>query len=260
MSEIYIENITFSYPDFSRPIFKNFDLSLPGGITSLVGRNGTGKTTLLLIASGILLPQKGRVTICGNDSTSLRDEKERHRYISFIYQNMEFETKEDIEVLLHQVYETGFHEKKDDNFIETLIDVFELKALLKKKSQEVSKGELQRTILAFSLLYGSKIIIMDEPIFAMENYQKDIAMGFIYSYAKENGICIIYSVHELDIAIKFSDNTLLFFKDGSIKLGPTKDILTKENLEAAYQFPFSLMKRKDMMYRIQLKNKFKKHF
>ncbi|MBN2536000.1 MAG: ABC transporter ATP-binding protein [Spirochaetales bacterium] len=249
MDEIVIDDITFSYPDTSQPVFKNLSLTLPRGVTSFAGQNGTGKSTLLLLAGGILLPREGRVLIQTIDTQYLRDEKKRQQYVSFIYQNMEFETEENIDSLLHYVYENGFHEKKEDSFIIDLVKVFELEPVLNKKTQEISKGELQRTILVFSLLYGSKIIIMDEPVFAMEQYQKEQAMNFFIDYSKKTGTSILYSVHELDITVKFSGFLLLFYKNGQIRLGPTSKLFTKDNLEEAYQIPYNMLKTKESIYR-----------
>jgi iron complex transport system ATP-binding protein len=255
MEEIIIDNITFSYPESENPVFDRFSLSLPKGVISLVGQNGTGKSTFLLLAGAVLLPQKGRVVILGTDSRKLRNEQERHQYVSFIYQNMEFETEEPIGNLLSFVFHNGFNEGKDEAIISELIDVFELTHVLNKKTQEVSKGELQRTILAFSLLYGSQIIMMDEPIFAVEPYQKIRAMDFITSYAKKEGMSVYYSVHELDITEKYSDYMLLFFKSGTLKFGPTKELFSKKNLEEAYEAPYDMLKKKEALFRKYLQSR-----
>lgn len=254
MDEIVIDDITFTYPDTEQPVFTNLSLTLPRGVTSFVGQNGTGKSTLFLLAGGVLLPQKGRVLIQTIDTQNLREEKKRQQYVSLIYQNMEFETEENIGTLLHFVYENGFCENRGDDFIKDLIKVFELEPILDKKTQEVSKGELQRTILAFSLLYGSKIIMMDEPIFTMEQYQKEKAMKFLLEYSKRTGISIFYSVHELDITRAFSEFMLLFYKNGQIRLGPTSELFTKNNLEEAYQIPYNMLKTKETLYRGLLEN------
>jgi ABC-type cobalamin/Fe3+-siderophores transport system ATPase subunit len=249
MDEILIDDITFAYPETGKPVFEHLSISLPKGITVFIGQNATGKSTLMLLAGGILLPEKGRVLICDIDSRNLRDEKERQRLVSFIYQNMEFETEEDINTLLHFVYENGWHKQKDERFVQTLIDVFELSSVLNKKTQNISKGELQRTILAFSLLFGSRIIIMDEPIFAIELHQKERAMKFITGYAKDTGITVIYSVHDLDIVEKYSENILLFHKSGRLQLGTTGEIFKREILEEAYQIPYTMLKTRELLYR-----------
>lgn len=253
MDEITFEHITFQYPGTDSFVFKDLSLTLSKGITTFVGQNGTGKSTLLLLAAGILLPNTGKVYLQGIDTAQLRDENERQQYVSFIFQNMEFETEENIQTLLHLVYDNGFREDKDKGLINTLIQEFELEPCLLKKTQEVSKGELQRTILAFSLLYGSRVIMMDEPIFAMEEYQKYKAMKCMTEFAKKEKISMYYSMHELDISQKYSDYTLLFHKHGPPVYGPTQDVLTRENLEKAYEIPLSFLKQKETLHRDTLK-------
>jgi len=259
MTEITFNNITFQYPGTDSLIFENLSLTLSSGVTTFVGQNGTGKTTLLLLAAGILLPDAGKVYLQGIDTAQLRDEHERQRYVSFIFQNMEFETEENIQTLLHFVYDNGFREDNDESLIATLIRELELEPCLLKKTQEVSKGELQRTILAFSLLYGSQMIMMDEPIFAMEEYQKYKAMKCITALAKKEDISIYYSMHELDISQKYSDYTLLFRKHGLPVYGPTQEILTREILEKAYEIPMSFLRQKETTHRDALKGASREH-
>lgn len=89
--------------------------------------------------------------------------------------------------------------------VSNLVDVCELNKVLGKKTQEVRKGELQRTIVAFSLLYGSRIIMVDKPIFALEEYQKHRIMDLLVDYSRARDISLYYSVRELDISEKYSD-------------------------------------------------------
>jgi len=254
-SEIQLNNISFYYPESEQLVFNDLSIDLPRGITTLVGQNGTGKSTLLLLAAGILLPAEGTVHLRGIDTRELRDEQERQRHVSFIYQNMEFETEENIGDLLEYVYENGFHETKDPDLITELADVCELKKLLGKKTQEVSKGELQRTIIAFSLLYGSKILMFDEPIFALEDYQKHRLMKYLVEYAKSRNLSLYYSVHELDISEKYSDYLLLFHKNGRIELGATSRLFNRGNIEEAFEVPYVMLKRKEAIYREYLRDR-----
>jgi iron complex transport system ATP-binding protein len=252
MDQIQLDDVTFMYPEAKDPVFRDLTLTLPGGITSLVGQNGTGKSTLLLLAGGNIVPREGKVLIHGVDTRDIRDPAIRQQYVSFVYQNMEFETEENIEPLLYYVYENGHCPQKNDDFITTLVKVFELTPVLGKKTQEVSKGELQRVILAFSLLYGSKIIMMDEPVFAMEQNQKYKALEFFHDYAKKEKVSIYYSAHELELTEKYSDYMLLLYKSGNIKLGLTGEVFTKENIEEAYQIPYHMLRTKEAVYRALL--------
>ncbi len=247
--EIVFEEASFRYPDGEADIFTRLDLTLPRGIVSLVGQNGTGKSTLLLLASGRLLPTRGRVLIRGRDTRELADETERQKLVSFIYQNMEFDTEESIGTLLAFVHANGFHASGSEDLVADLVDVFELGAILGRRTQEVSKGELQRTILAFSLLYGSPLIAMDEPIFALESRQKQKAMDYLARRARQEEMSLYYSVHELDISQKYSDYILLFSREAAPRLGRTAEIFTRETIEKAYEVPFDMLKKREELYR-----------
>jgi ABC-type cobalamin/Fe3+-siderophores transport system ATPase subunit len=252
--EITLKNVSFYYPDTVRLVFSDLSIDLPGGITTLVGQNGTGKSTLLRLAAGVLLPVQGSVRLRGIDTRALRGDQERYRHVSLVEQNIEFETESSIGDLLRDVHENGFHETKDPGLVSELIEVCELNKVLSRKTQEVSKGELQRTIIAFSLLYGSKILMFDEPIFALEDYQKHRIMKYLVEFAKSRGLSLYYSVHELDISEKYSDSLLLFHKNGRIELGATSELYTRGNIEEAFEVPYVMLKRKEAIYREYLRD------
>ncbi len=253
--EITLENVSFYYPDTARLVFSDLSINLPRGITTLVGQNGTGKSTLLRLAAGVLLPVQGSVLLRGIDTRTLRENQERYRHVSLVEQNIEFETEESIGDLLQDVHENGFHETKDPGLVTELVEVCELNKVLSRKTQEVSKGELQRTIIAFSLLYGSKILMFDEPIFALEDYQKHRIMKYLVEYAKSRDLSLYYSVHELDISEKYSDYLLLFHKNGRIELGATSQLYNRGNIEEAFEVPYVMLKRKEAIYREYLQDR-----
>ena len=253
--EINLENVSFYYPDTVRLVFSDLSIGLPRGITTLVGQNGTGKSTLLRLAAGVLLPVQGSVLLRGIDTRALRGDQERYRHVSLVEQNIEFETEECIGDLLANVHENGFHETKDPGLVSELVEVCELNKVLSRKTQEVSKGELQRTIIAFSLLYGSKILMFDEPIFALEDYQKHRLMKYLVEYAKSRNLSLYYSVHELDISEKYSDYLLLFHKNGRIELGATSRLFNRGNIEEAFEVPYVMLKRKEAIYREYLRDR-----
>jgi iron complex transport system ATP-binding protein len=247
--EIVFQHVRFRYPDGNEDIFSDLDLELPPGIVSLVGQNGTGKSTLLLLASGRLLPTEGQVLVRGKDTRELTDESERQGLVSFIYQNMEFETEEPIGELLRFVKEGGSLRTEPHSLIERLAEVFELASILQRRMQEVSKGELQRAIIAFSLLYGSPLLAMDEPIFALEDRQKKTVMAHLAGLARAGTVSVYYSAHELDLSREFSDHIVLFSRDAPPRIGPTQEIFTREIIEKAYEVPFQMLKQREELYR-----------
>ncbi|HUI70705.1 MAG TPA: ABC transporter ATP-binding protein [Spirochaetia bacterium] len=250
-AEIRFQQVSFLYEP-QRQIFSGLTLDLPAGITSLVGQNGVGKSTFLLLAGGVILPESGSVFVRGHDTSALFDEEQRHLLVSFVPQNLEFETERPIGSLLDEVYASGCHRSRSGGFVSELIEVFELASFLGRRTQEVSKGELQRTILAFSLLYGSPVLLLDEPIFALEDAQKERVMAYLCDYARRHGLCLLYSVHELDLSQRFSDYLLLFPPGAHPRFGRTPEMFTREKIEEAYQVPYVMLRRKEEIFRQRL--------
>ena len=274
---IRFENVTFFYPkadvavtDDNRVaeivdpteitrVFRDLTIDVPPGVTSLVGQNGTGKSTFLLLAGARIFPAVGRVLIENDESSAFRSaatdptvEEERNKRASFIYQNMEFETVDPIGDLMEHVFSEGTRSQTEAGFLTELTRHLELEPCLHKKTQELSKGQLQRAIIAFSVLYGSRIILMDEPVFALEEEQKSRVFSYLVEFAHRTNTSILYSAHNLELTAKYSDHLMLFAKDGSISVGPTSELFTRETIEQAYQVPYDLLYRKEYLYREML--------
>lgn len=265
MDFIDFENVSFSYPPvegdldengkqiFPAPVFDHFSGKLPGAFTSIIGPNGCGKSTLMLLASGRLVPSQGKVKLLGQDIASL-DEEKRNLLASVIYQNMEFESNEKVESLLSFVYKSGSLKanasglKKADLFSE-VVDKFELSSVMSHGLSEISKGENQRVLLAFSLLYGSTGIFMDEPMFAMEDRQKNSALKYLREYSEATKTPMFISMHELDLSRKYAEKVLLICPNKDMSYGTPEEVMTNEELEKAYGIPAAMLRHNEDMTR-----------
>ncbi len=258
---IEFENVTFAYPvegeEEGKNIFQNFNASLPGGLVCLIGPNGSGKSTFLLLASGRLVPAQGIITLFNEDIVSKTEEK-RNLSATVLYQNMEFETTDVTRDVLEEVWKNGANLLKNkDEILKELIAIFELESVLDRPVNKLSKGEMQRTLLVFSILYGARSIFMDEPLFAMEPKQKETALAFLKKYSKDYDVPIYISMHELELSRKYADNVLLFYPNRDIDFGTPAEVLEKDSLEKAYGIPVAMLKdaenlnRKVLMEQIQ---------
>jgi ABC-type cobalamin/Fe3+-siderophores transport system ATPase subunit len=253
MSELLrFSKVVFGYREDEPPVFSGLDVSVPAGVNALLGANGSGKTTFMLLAGGRLLPKEGLVRLLDRDTTQLQDETLRNHYASFVYQNMEFETEEPVGDLMEFVFENGYHAEGSRRLLEDARRELELESFLHQRTQELSKGELQRTIVGFSILYGSKLVILDEPVFAVEPGRQERAFEFLTGFAAEFGTSVYYSAHNLELTRKYSDHMLLFSKGGGMQLGATEELFSRETIEAAYKVPFDMLYRKDYLHRQML--------
>ncbi len=275
-------------------IFDHFSAELPSGFVSLVGPNASGKSTFMLLAAGRVLPQEGTVQLrgasgglckpCwpqrkrkvnlyafgrrprfaarGNGSigdTRTLSEEERDKLASYIYQNMELDTDQEVRELLDFVYKNGslcgassgaLDASKD--FLAEVQEVFELTDLLDKKFNALSKGQLQRALAAFSLLYGSKSVFMDEPFFALEDRQKESAVKYLKEFCAAKNATVYISMHELDLTKKHAQTVMLFYPNHDIDLGSADEVLTDEALEKSYGVPASMLKQSEELSREQI--------
>lgn len=271
MTPIELHNVTFAYPvegatpedDASIPesVVSNLDLELPGGLTFLVGPNGIGKSTLMLLAGARLFPQEGTVTIGGRDTKEFEHagfepelEVERNQLVSFVYQNMEFETEEAIDELFSLVAANGVDPEGIARVWDDLIDAAGLRERLGARMHELSKGEMQRAIIAMSILYGSPIVMMDEPVFAVEPSRTERLFEWIVDFTRRNGVDIYTSVHDVELARTYATNVILMHTDETVQVGEPTELLSRERLEAAFRAPYDTLYQRQNLYR-ELLNK-----
>ena len=272
MQFLQFNDVSFTYPPVEgdldtdgkpvapRPVFEHFTAELPAGFVSLVGQNGCGKSTLLLLASGRLVPTAGTVTLLGQNPAALAQEA-KNLLASVIYQNMEFETEDTVRALLSQVYAAGALKgaasgvrDESADLLSEVVSVFELSGVLEHTLTGISKGEMQRVLLAFALLYGSKSVFMDEPLFALEPPQKERALSYLRDFVHKTGVSVYLSMHELDLTRRYADTVLLFYPNRDMDLGTPDEVLTRDALERAYGVPHVLLKDGEELTRKHLQD------
>ena len=274
MNFVSFSDVSFTYPPIEgdldaegrqivpSPVFSNFTGAIPqeddAHLISLIGPNGSGKSTFMLLASGRLDPDSGSCTLFDKELSSL-SEDQKNLVASVIYQNMEFETEETVQDLLSYVYQNGALRGKAqailserEDLIAEVIQLLELEGVLMHSLTQLSKGEIQRVLIAFSILYGSASVFMDEPMFAMEDRQKDAVLKYLKAFTKKTGTTVVISMHELDLTRKYADRVMLFYPDRTISYGTAKEVMTKEDLEKAYGMPEAMLKHHESMTREQL--------
>lgn len=210
---IKLDNITAGYNKVE--IIKNINIAFEeGSITSIVGKNGCGKTTLLKTASNLLKPFSGEVTIRGKDISSIPN-KELAKKISFLPQLRTVPNITVLNLVMHGRYPyLGFSrtpQKKDKEIVEKAIENMGLNEYINKNIQELSGGQRQKVFIAMVIAQDTDIIFLDEPTTYLDiNHQLEILE--IIKKLKEMGKIIVMVLHDLSSALSYSDKICLLEK------------------------------------------------
>jgi iron complex transport system ATP-binding protein len=195
-------------------IAKNLNLTFEEGkLISLVGANGIGKSTLLRTVTGIQKPLFGTVTLNENDI--------RHYDSLSLAQNLSLVLTEKLPPSNLTVFELialgrqpytnwlGKLSVEDLEKINQAIALTHIEHLLDKKHHEISDGQLQIVLIARALAQDTPFIILDEPTTHLDLFHKVSIFKLLKKLSQETNKCILFSTHDIDLAIQLSDEMIV---------------------------------------------------
>lgn len=210
MSEAVLafESVSFGYGE--RKLFEGFSLAIPeGGITAVLGPNGCGKSTLLSLAEGMLKPACGAVLLSGTDTLSL-SAKERARLLAMLPQVHRTPSMKvrDLVACGRYVHMGPFGqlEKADWGKVDEAISLMDLDSLAERNARRLSGGERQRAFLAMTVAQGARTLLLDEPTTYLDVRAALDLMQLVRRLADEQGTTIVCVTHDVDLALRFSDD------------------------------------------------------
>ena len=229
MKELLKAAFKVDYPGFNLDI----DLQLPAsGITVVFGPSGSGKTTLLRCIAG--LEKSGKMEIAGQ---VLQDENTfipvNLRAIGMVFQESRLFPHLNVrDNLLYGYMRTPVNSRR--LHLEDIGRVLSLEKLFERSIDKLSGGEKQRVALGRALLTSPKLLLMDEPLAALDTQRKTEIIPFIRKVEKELSIPIIYVTHSMSEVLQLVD-TMVILKDGKVvKYGPVgkvfSDIQLRESI------------------------------
>lgn len=204
-------------------IIKNINVTFEeGSITSIIGKNGCGKTTLLRTASNLLKPYHGAITIDDKDITVFQN-KELAKKVSFLPQLRTVPNITVYNLVMHGRYPyLGFSrtpQKEDKEIVEQAITNMSLNKYINKNIRELSGGQRQKVYIAMVLAQNTDIIFLDEPTTYLDiNLQLEILE--IIKKLKQMGKTIIMVLHDLSNALSYSDKICLM-DEGEVSIYDT---------------------------------------
>lgn len=211
-----MQNLSIGYKNNTQvlEIKKNIDFNLSAGhIAAIVGANGSGKSTLLRTLANVQPKLHGSVLL-NNKEISQYNPLELASQLSLVLteqlpsKNL---TVSEIVALGRQPYTNwiGTLSKKDIAKIKEALLLVDIEDIQNKKCYEISDGQLQKVMIARALAQDTSLIILDEPTTHLDIYHKAYVLKLLKKIASETNKTILFSTHEIDLAIQLSDKMLI---------------------------------------------------
>jgi iron complex transport system ATP-binding protein len=220
---------------------RELDLSLAAGAClAILGRNGAGKSTLLSVLAGLRRAQGGEVLIAGMtlpaaDGRALalqRGYLAQHQHDPFACQVIEAVLAGRHPHLTRWEWESA----ADRRIAEQALADVGLAGFGPRQMQTLSGGERQRVALATLLAQQPSLYLLDEPLTHLDLNHQIAALEILARLAKDGG-AVAAVLHDPSLALRYFDHALLLFGDGEWCAGPSREVLTVENLSRLYGHP-----------------------
>lgn len=233
---IRLKDITSGYR--GTEIIKNIDISFEkGSITSIIGKNGCGKTTLIKTASGLLKPFSGDIMLDGESIYNISDKK-LARKISFLPQIRNAPNISVYNLVMHGRFPyLGFPripQDKDKAIVENALEKLGLKEYRNKNVKELSGGERQKVYLAMVLAQDTDYIFLDEPTTYLDiNHELEILD--IIKELKNMGRTVIMAIHDLNSALTYCDKVCLLDKGEIVIFDTPESVYSSREIERVFR-------------------------
>lgn len=214
---IELKDVYFQYNKISEPTIRDLSFKVyKGEIYSILGGNGTGKSTTLSLVARQRKPQRGKIFINNIEMKKYNNKSLYENNLALLPQNPQslfvFETvREDLEEVLILKNKDREYIDKEVKRVSKLLDI---EHLLEHHPYDLSGGELQRAGMAKVMLLNPKIILLDEPTKGLDAYCKE-EIGKMLMKLRDMGVTIVVVSHDIEFSARYSDRCAMFF-DGSI--------------------------------------------
>lgn len=233
---IKIENLHFNYGKAS--ILKDININFQKGLFySIVGPNGSGKSTFLKCILKINQYKKGSIHLKNKNITRL-SYREIAKVASFVPQVIETPfniTVFDVILLGRKPYLNWKMGKKDKDIVFDVLKDLNITHLAFKNFSEISGGERQKVLIARALAANPEILLLDEPLNNLDLKHQLEILEIIKNLVEKKNILVIMVIHDLNLALNFSDKTVAFKNGKIIFAGDVTNILNPENIKKIFE-------------------------
>lgn len=241
MKEVMIELRDFSIGYGQRRLLEDVSVTIPSrNLTALIGRNGTGKSTLLRAVAGLNRNYSGHIDIDGKDIRSVApDEMARMMALVTTERVRVSGLKcEDVVAIGRAPYTNwmGRLHEQDREIVAESLKAVGMEAYARRTMDRMSDGECQRVMIARALAQDTPVMLLDEPTSFLDLPNRYELCTLLAKLAHEQGKCILFSTHELDIALALSDSIALI-DPPRLHCLPTEEMRRSGHIERLFNNP-----------------------
>ena len=233
--KLTINKLSFNYSGVQ--VLKDVELNVGlGEMLSIVGPNGSGKSTLLKCINRILKPKQNTVLIDGKDTSHI-DLKELSKIIGYVPQSSTSTfpfTVFDVVLMGRKPYIHWNLSDHDSEVVAEMLEFLGISELSMRHFNELSGGEQQKVIIARALAQQPQILLLDEPTSSLDIKHQLEILCMLKSLTQSKERSVIASIHDLNLASRFSDQILMLKKGRIYAVGTPEEVLTEENIEDVY--------------------------
>ena len=201
---IRTRQLTYRFPDGPKLVFEDVDL-LQGGVLLLRGVSGSGKSTWLALAAGLLRADGGQIVVAGQPLETINGvatDAWRAQNIGFLPQKLHLSAALSIQDNLALVYWAAGRAVDDGRIAEALA-ALDVQTLAHRKPAQLSGGQAQRVALARAVLLHPGVILADEPTASLDDEAAAAALALLHETAQRQGATLVIATHDARVNSHF---------------------------------------------------------
>ncbi len=253
---IKFDNVSFAYELEDEGVVNavnDFSLEVPEGqFLAVLGHNGCGKSTVAKLINGILVPNKGKVTVEGMDTSDEEKTVDIRKTVGMVFQNPDNQIVATIveDDVAFGPENLGVEPSEIRKAVDSALKAVGMYEFRKREPHRLSGGQKQRVAIAGVIAMNTKCIVMDEPTAMLDPQGRKEVMDTVMKLNREFGITVILITHYMDEAVK-ADRVIVMDGGRTAMDGTPKEVF--RNVERMKKLGLDVPQATELAYRLRKK-------